>query len=141
MSSPGAERASVLLQIFHDDESFAGLSLVPRGECRSGSGHTGAMGDMAIKTRFEHTRPAAQWQAGPVRFQANMFRHSRTATCDIKHKLRANPGRSEEHTSELQSLMRISYAVLCLKKKTHTPRTAISLHSPHNNTYQTLMHY
>src|SRR3546814_5507409 len=30
----------------------------------------------------------------------------------------ALPGRSEEHTSELQSLMRISYAVSCLKKKT-----------------------
>src|SRR3546814_10901084 len=29
-------------------------------------------------------------------------------------------GRSEEHTSELQSLMRISYAVLCLKKKKQT---------------------
>src|SRR3546814_5463911 len=29
-------------------------------------------------------------------------------------------GRSEEHTSELQSLMRISYAVFCLKKKTYT---------------------
>src|SRR3546814_7835098 len=29
-----------------------------------------------------------------------------------------DPGRSEEHTSELQSLMRISYAVFCLKKKT-----------------------
>src|SRR3546814_6241191 len=29
-------------------------------------------------------------------------------------------GRSEEHTSELQSLMRISYAVFCLKKKTQT---------------------
>src|SRR3546814_3726275 len=28
--------------------------------------------------------------------------------------------RSEEHTSELQSLMRISYAVFCLKKKIHT---------------------
>src|SRR3546814_9678614 len=28
--------------------------------------------------------------------------------------------RSEEHTSELQSLMRISYAVFCLKKKTHS---------------------
>src|SRR3546814_1182501 len=28
-----------------------------------------------------------------------------------------NAGRSEEHTSELQSLMRISYAVFCLKKK------------------------
>src|SRR3546814_4513775 len=33
-------------------------------------------------------------------------------------KLREN--RSEEHTSELQSLMRISYAVFCLKKKTKT---------------------
>src|SRR3546814_4708375 len=33
----------------------------------------------------------------------------------------AGPGayRSEEHTSELQSLMRISYAVFCLKKKKH----------------------
>src|SRR3546814_2652308 len=30
------------------------------------------------------------------------------------------PWRSEEHTSELQSLMRISYAVFCLKKKTLT---------------------
>src|SRR3546814_5453638 len=29
-------------------------------------------------------------------------------------------GRSEEHTSELQSLMRISYAVFCLKKKNNT---------------------
>src|SRR3546814_8409256 len=31
--------------------------------------------------------------------------------------------RSEEHTSELQSLMRISYAVFCLKKKKHTTIT------------------
>src|SRR3546814_5216253 len=31
---------------------------------------------------------------------------------------RAQEARSEEHTSELQSLMRISYAVFCLKKKT-----------------------
>src|SRR3546814_2053689 len=31
--------------------------------------------------------------------------------------------RSEEHTSELQSLMRISYAVFCLNKKKHTQKT------------------
>src|SRR3546814_2708364 len=31
-------------------------------------------------------------------------------------------GRSEEHTSELQSLMRISYAVFCLKKKTKSDK-------------------
>src|SRR3546814_1768336 len=36
----------------------------------------------------------------------------------------ARDDRSEEHTSELQSLMRISYAVFCLKKKTSTsPKT------------------
>src|SRR3546814_4358494 len=34
-------------------------------------------------------------------------------------KVRALVVRSEEHTSELQSLMRISYAVFCLKKKTN----------------------
>src|SRR3546814_9503767 len=33
--------------------------------------------------------------------------------------IRAAARRSEEHTSELQSLMRISYAVFCLKKKTN----------------------
>src|SRR3546814_4942687 len=33
------------------------------------------------------------------------------------------PLRSEEHTSELQSLMRISYAVFCLKKKKNTTNT------------------
>src|SRR3546814_8168128 len=38
-----------------------------------------------------------------------------------KARTTASPvsGRSEEHTSELQSLMRISYAVFCLKKKNH----------------------
>src|SRR3546814_5505296 len=39
---------------------------------------------------------------------------------------RAGQGRSEEHTSELQSLMRISYAVFCLKKKTHDTNTHIT---------------
>src|SRR3546814_10549691 len=40
--------------------------------------------------------------------------------------------RSEEHTSELQSLMRISYAVFCLKKKTKnmiTPITQLKSHT------------
>src|SRR3546814_9184275 len=49
-------------------------------------------------------------------------------------------GRSEEHTSELQSLMRISYAVFCLKKKkkTHTECSVFYIHLKHSiyiNTY------
>src|SRR3546814_1663368 len=41
----------------------------------------------------------------------------RTAAIASEAELYADEGRSEEHTSELQSLMRISYAVFCLKKK------------------------
>src|SRR3546814_8522778 len=43
------------------------------------------------------------------------------------HSRRPDPERSEEHTSELQSLMRISYAVFCLKKKQYYT----TLSSPH----------
>src|SRR3546814_3003521 len=43
---------------------------------------------------------------------------------------RCSPTRSEEHTSELQSLMRNSYAVFCLKKK--NTKSA----QPHNCTYR-----
>src|SRR3546814_6648528 len=38
----------------------------------------------------------------------------------------AESARSEEHTSEIQSLMRISYAVFCLKKNTTTTHTPIT---------------
>src|SRR3546814_6135775 len=41
--------------------------------------------------------------------------------------------RSEEHTSELQSLMRISYAVFCLKKKKNNNKILLAtLHKPQN---------
>src|SRR3546814_5475616 len=40
-------------------------------------------------------------------------------------------GRSEEHTSELQSLMRISYAVFCLKKKTHKSKSDNQMYKTH----------
>src|SRR3546814_8707873 len=48
-------------------------------------------------------------------------------------------GRSEEHTSELQSLMRISYAVFCLKKKTntHSNRTTRRKQTPTHPTTHT----
>src|SRR3546814_7847987 len=42
--------------------------------------------------------------------------------------------RSEEHTSELQSLMRISYAVFCLKKKKKN-HTHISIYTKQQTTY------
>src|SRR3546814_1554029 len=43
---------------------------------------------------------------------------SRPASMGLTHTSTPSKRRSEEHTSELQSLMRLSYAVFCLKKKT-----------------------
>src|SRR3546814_3414955 len=56
--------------------------------------------------------------AGEIRAQGRRFHRLQLAAGD--------PVRSEEHTSELQSLMRISYAVFCLKKKTTNNSTAKS---------------
>src|SRR3546814_10123995 len=60
-----------------------------------------------------------QGASGPASNLQNQYRQSSGSI------VRSNPrpeysDRSEEHTSELQSLMRISYAVFCLKKKTTT---------------------
>src|SRR3546814_7262228 len=51
----------------------------------------------------------------------------------FKQRLRIN--RSEEHTSELQSLMRISYAVFCLKKKTKTIHKKQKRNRSHHKKY------
>src|SRR3546814_8472526 len=44
--------------------------------------------------------------------------------------LQQRPFRSEEHTSELQSLMRLSYAVFCLKNKTIRNQQSCSISTP-----------
>src|SRR3546814_3687143 len=49
-------------------------------------------------------------------------------------------GRSEEHTSELQSLMRISYAVFCLKKKKKKTDSQTTPHHPHRLNLQQHTH-
>src|SRR3546814_6777945 len=68
------------------------------------------------------------------------LRH-RTGTAPSRHPRRrlrsGSEPRSEEHTSELQSLMRISYAVFCLKKKKKTKNTAILIIQRHQNKHET----
>src|SRR3546814_6474558 len=51
-------------------------------------------------------------------YMASLERHYECSVCKTIWRRRTDAsGRSEEHTSELQSLMRISYAVFCLTKK------------------------
>src|SRR3546814_1755328 len=49
--------------------------------------------------------------------RASTLRRGAASPRPRERRCRRSRGRSEEHTSELQSLMRISYAVFCLKKK------------------------
>src|SRR3546814_9769804 len=98
-------------------KSMAGRDIrkVPLRQVRSG---------VMAQSHSKHNMMCRCCQTAGAAF--NWCDNSRGANLD--HKLRLQPrrraarlrcrsaGRSEEHTSELQSLMRISYAVFCLKK-------------------------
>src|SRR3546814_7892909 len=76
-------------------------------------------------TLFRSVQPGFPWYCGQSRVPQRTERNQRRRTHPVHHRdlsncqgaARQTAGRSEEHTSELQSLMRISYAVFCLKKK------------------------
>src|SRR3546814_10362085 len=62
---------------------------------------------------------AGRYEQNLIWFQERMRAVGRRLSCMLLEVIdRDAVERSEEHTSELQSLMRISYAVFCLKKKT-----------------------
>src|SRR3546814_8897134 len=99
--------------------------VVAFGRCdgAAGRGHHGFafrfLNDVANTSAFTARRPRRSPQL-PGRTKART--QTAASQCStITHRSTAydplRVGRSEEHTSELQSLMRISYAVFCLKKK------------------------
>src|SRR3546814_5920124 len=57
----------------------------------------------------------------PVNLKEKTWTMTETVSRTNRPPTMASTSRSEEHTSELQSLMRISYAVFCFKKKKNTP--------------------
>src|SRR3546814_6579385 len=57
------------------------------------------------------------FDAGHRALQVGLWENGKLGIHSTPGSAIAPPARSEEHTSELQSLMRISYAVFCLKKK------------------------
>src|SRR3546814_9698074 len=65
------------------------------------------------------TAPAAAPRSRQLPAQHGEVDQRRLLAAQRRALLRQGHLRSEEHTSELQSLMRISYAVFCLKKKTN----------------------
>src|SRR3546814_4054011 len=90
-------------------------------------------------TLFPYTTLFRSLLANPERLAVLRSRLSdlswfmRSLSEPIARRANAEDHRSEEHTSELQSLMRISYAVFCLKKKkinhNHTKNTIHTLYT------------
>src|SRR3546814_12678609 len=89
------------------DTLFPYTTLFRSGDCAA-EDHGQPFARGAPDPRTRHPRAARSRHQRPCRPQ------ERAGAC------RAFLRRSEEHTSELQSLMRISYAVFCLKKKKYT---------------------
>src|SRR3546814_1526385 len=91
------------------------------------------LGALGMTLREEISAPNVQGHF----YGCNPRHHSLAAFGDRQLHLEHVMVRSEEHTSELQSLMRISYAVFCLKKKTTYPPITTN----HNNsTKKTELH-
>src|SRR3546814_8983838 len=92
----------------HPDQARQGAAAPPGADAEKAAQGSG------LAPRRLHQCAAGQPRDAPARGQLDDRRQSRGVD---------RGGRSEEHTSELQSLMRISYAVFCLKKKRKTLKT------------------
>src|SRR3546814_9123154 len=96
-------------------------------------GHRGAAAVRHAEQRRQRCGHPSRLALGDIHVDETMLQ--RLETSDRLAELLA---RSEEHTSELQSLMRISYAVFCLKKKKHkTHNTTTEKNTPKTSTIKT----
>src|SRR3546814_3879404 len=106
----------LLEKVARDDQKARWLQPIVDGEVRSSFAMTepmpgGGSDPSAIRTRA--TRQGDGWAIHGHKWFI-------TGGAAAEHFILIARTRSEEHTSELQSLMRISYAVFCLKKKNTT---------------------
>src|SRR3546814_3099182 len=81
--------------------------------------HRSSLGRARSENQPLSSRTAAHLTGGrqPCLAARNFASHPSRCSLPRRSSPRRPPPRSEEHTSELQSLMRSSYAVFCLKKK------------------------
>src|SRR3546814_2874118 len=103
------------------------------------------LGERVIESKNRIAAAAGAWLALPAdeRYKTTLLPSSRDGRSEANQIIQDGL-RSEEHTSELQSLMRISYAVFCLKKKKQKNKhiqqmhhkTQIQTHINHKHTYR-----
>src|SRR3546814_1643081 len=112
------------------DTLFPYTTLFRSGGKRELVAHLPADGEHAVRVaRYDDQArgPLVHPQVEAVRVGAGGLLHGEAVDGQLS-PTRDVLARSEEHTSELQSLMRISYAVFCLKKKKTETTTHITVH-------------
>src|SRR3546814_4810452 len=106
---PGSWTLSANLLYSAADTSYTRYMAVP------GAGSFNAYGDYTMHAWSGRAQVGYRFGRGNVQFQP--FGALEVTRLSLPGYQETAGTRSEEHTSELQSLMRISYAVFCLKKK------------------------
>src|SRR3546814_2720560 len=106
------------------------MMTVNLGTCALATACTSLAPSLAMP-RLSYSRPTMK----PVMFCKNTngilrWQHSSMKCAPLSAD---SENRSEEHTSELKSLMRLSYAVFCLKKKINNKRSTIKLDNQNRN--------
>src|SRR3546814_10322491 len=118
----------VSVQDFQETDLRAGVS-------DSGPKMRAVVGDAGYERLGEEGR-RAMWRADPIFIDAafdSIIQHYGSVDNYLEKRLDITAhDRSEEHTSELQSLMRSSYAVLCLKKKKTASCTRLQTRQEYN---------
>src|SRR3546814_2837751 len=112
------------------------MATIGHGDTKNGSALGVPLNEVALavlqRQWGKHPTHVFTYRGNPLRSANTRKWRAALKTCGIEdfrwHDLRHTwASRSEEHTSELQSLMRISYAVFCLKKK-KKKKTRITQH-------------
>src|SRR3546814_6733640 len=112
--------------LFPDTTLFRSVRL---GQVYAGPGHHRPSAAEQGQGHFQGRRAAAEVR----RPQQAASPPDPDALPDGGHRDEPAPDRSEEHTSELQSLMRISYAVFCLKKTKNNEKKYMTTHTTNAN--------
>src|SRR3546814_6750694 len=93
-----------------------------------------------FRSAYDYTNWTANTDWQDEIFQRGILNYNNLSVSGASENNKFYMGRSEEHTSELQSLMRISYAVFCLKKKKQTQHTISNPVTQYQHVYYIIIH-
>src|SRR3546814_9631425 len=105
------------------DTLFPYTTLFRSGPHALAAGRAGALPELQHRYRAADRRPDAGHDPARRAVRQRLAHGQAGVAGRVRGVGRVRAARSEEHTSELQSLMRISYAVFCLKKKKYAQRS------------------